>query len=214
MKDIFTPQDKSRWEGSDHAGVRQDKNALSRVRVARPQPVTPPEDKRTLPPNGNTQRLPTQHSTRRKREYVMLWVEPVVKSELERRAKRNNLSLSAAGGALLKRALQENIDTEYGALLEPIIRQEIRRHLSSFSSRLALLLVRVAFAAEQTRSLVTNVLSRQPGIKEDPKILETLLDASADAAKSKITAKTPQLERVVAQVTAWFTDANQKEGRK
>lgn len=142
----------------------------------------------------------------------MLWVEPLVKEELERRAKRNKMSLSAAGGALLARGLQEDIDVAYGALLEPVIREEIRRQMQSYSSRIALLLVRVAFASEQTRNLVTNILARQPGM--EPDLLDKLLDSSANAAKSKITAKTPQLEQIIAEVKAWFTDQlSDREGQ-
>jgi hypothetical protein len=136
----------------------------------------------------------------------MLWVDPVVKDELARRAKRNGLSLSAAGSELLKRGLQQNIDMEYGALLEPVIRHEIRRQMQTYSSRIALLLVRVAFAAEQTRNLTTNILDRvldRPR-GQYPEILDQILDSSASSAKSKITAKTPQLERIINEVKSWF----------
>src|SRR4051794_15183590 len=106
IKDIFKTHDKEWGESSPHAGVGQDKYALPRERVPSRRPVTDADGGRTLPPNGNRQQPPAQHSTSRKREYVMLWVEPVVKSELERRAKRNKLSLSATGSTLLKKALQ------------------------------------------------------------------------------------------------------------
>src|SRR5688572_30082832 len=114
-KDIFKPHSKRQWETTPHAGVGQDNNALSRERIPMVQAVADRDIRRTLPLNGIPHQPTTPHSTRRKREYVMLWVDPIVKSELERRAKRNGLSLSATGSALLKRALQENIDTEYGA---------------------------------------------------------------------------------------------------
>jgi hypothetical protein len=139
-------------------------------------------------------------------------VSPVVKAELQRRAERNNLSLSATGGALLEKAVQESIDMEYGALLEPVIREAIGRQMRSYSSRIALLLVRVAFSAEQTRALVTNILDRQPGV--DPDVLSTLLDHSANVAKRKITAKTPQLQRIIAEVESWFTERGETEGGK
>src|SRR4051794_22938887 len=116
INDIFQTRDKQRWESQPHGGVGQDKNALTRERMASRQPVTDADDRRTLPRNGKVHPAKARHSTSRKREYVMLWVEPVVKSELERRAKRNNLSLSATGGALLQSALQNQVDMEYSAL--------------------------------------------------------------------------------------------------
>jgi hypothetical protein len=203
-RNIFQQQQHHTLGKTPHGGVGQDKNAPERVRGAIRQAVTDSFSPQTHTTNTKTEAPRPASSRRRKLTYIMLWVEPVVKDELARKAKQNGLSLSATGGQLLKRGLQESIDMQYGAFLEPIIRQEIRRQMHSFSSRIALLLVRVAFAAEQTRSLVTNVLARQPGVK--PEILDTLLDSSANAAKSKITAKTPQLERILTEVENWFTE--------
>jgi hypothetical protein len=73
---------------------------------------------------------------------------------------------------------------------------------------MALLLVRVAFSSEQTRSLVTNILSRQPDLSAEA--LNDILDRSAEAAKSKITRKNPELEKVIAEVKEWFS--NKEEG--
>ena len=52
-------------------------------------------------------------------------------------------------------------------LLQPIIEQAIRRQMGALSTRLAWLLVRVAFDAGQTRSLVTNILGRQAGVSPE-----------------------------------------------
>jgi hypothetical protein len=208
-QNIFEQQQNHTRGETPHGGVGQDKNALPRVRGASGQVVTESFSPRTQTSNTKTQAARPASRDKRKLTYIMLWVEPVVKAELERRAKRNGLSLSSTGGQLLKRGLQQNIDMEYGALLEPIIRHEIRRQMQTYSSRIALLLVRVAFAAEQTRNLVTNILARQPGVAPD--LLNKLLDSSANSAKNKITAKTPQLERIINEVKGWFRDQADEE---
>jgi hypothetical protein len=69
-------------------------------------------------------------------------------------------------------------------------------------TRLASLLVRVAFDSGQTRSLVTNILSRQPGVDQD--VLKAILDGSSKTAKSNIGRKTPQLEELIAAVEKWL----------
>lgn len=207
IRNIFENRQSRGGEKKSHGGVRQDKYVLSRERVAAAQVVTDLSSPRTQPVTPKLLRSRNGSSTKRKRTYIMLWVEPVVKAELERRAQRNGLSVSATGATLLKRALQQNIDMEYGALLEPIIRQEIRRQMANFSSRIALLLARNAFSSEQTRNLVTNILARQPEapqMSEDT--LNRILDSSADAAKHKITAKTPQLERILTEIKGWFKE--------
>jgi hypothetical protein len=145
-----------------------------------------------------------------------LWVKPVVKAELKRIAEQESnkkkeekeVSISAVGGAFLEKALQTNLDMQYGTLLQPIIREAIAKQMGSMSTRLAFLLVRVAFASEQTRSLVTNVLSRQQGVT--PSVLNEILDGSSKAAKGKITHRTPQLEELITEVDRWFQTEDNK----
>jgi hypothetical protein len=144
-----------------------------------------------------------QSNRKRKNVQVVSWVRPVVKAELQRIADAEGLSVSSVSAAFLEQALQQNLHTQHAALLDPIIEKAIRKHMRSYSTRLAVLLVRVAFASEQTRSLVTNILGRQPGVTTT--ILNQILDGSSKAAKGKITYKTPQLESIIAEVEQWFT---------
>jgi hypothetical protein len=106
-----------------------------------------------------------------------------VKTELQRIAEREGLSVSGAGGAFLEKALQQHVDMQYSALLQPIIREAIVKQMRSISTRLAFLLVRVAFASEQTRSLATNILGRQPGMSPD--VLNEFLTAAVKQQKVK-----------------------------
>jgi hypothetical protein len=212
IRKIFPQQQKTPTGKATDAGVGQDKGALGDARLSSAQASRTTRTQRARPTTENIVRSPITNTARRKREKLTLWVNPVVKAELQRRAASNKLSLSSTGGALLEKSLQQSVDMEYGALLEPAIREEIRRNMRSYSSRIALLLVRVAFSAEQTRALVTNILDRQPGV--DPDILTTLLDHSANAAKRKITAKSPQLQRIIAEVESWFTEREETKGGK
>src|SRR3954451_22565011 len=144
IQKIFQQQQKPTTVRTSDAGVGQDKTALTRDRAASSQVAPRRNMPRSESLNNRSQRTTPVNRGRKRTIELSLWVDPVVKDEIARRAKRNNLSISATGGALLRRALQQSIDMEYGALLEPIIREEIRRQMRSYSSRLALLLVRVA----------------------------------------------------------------------
>src|SRR4051812_45700514 len=206
---IFQHRAKPVGKAKDDAGVGRDKNAAGRKRPATFQPVTPATSSRTSPSNADTPAVSPDSNTKHKRAYIMLWVNPVVKEELERRSRRNGLSLSATGGALLERAMQQDLDMEYGALLEPVIRQVITRHMRNYAQ----LFFRIAFSSEQTRALVTNILSRQPvDIDEDmlaahPDTLDALLDSTAHVAREKIMQKSPQLQRIIAE----FEQEGEKE---
>ncbi len=136
---------------------------------------------------------------------VTVWVKPAVKAELQRRAEREGLSLSATGAAFLEKAMQTAIDMQYGTLLEPIIERTINKHLRSRDNRLAILLVRSLFSTEQTRSLVTNILGRQPGVSQP--VLEHILNGSSSVAKRNITRLTPQLKAIIEEVEQWMQEA-------
>src|SRR4051812_40024252 len=120
IRNVFEHQAVSGGGEEPDAGVWQDKNAAARKRAASSQPVTPGAASRTSAANADTAPPSASSGAKNKRTYIMLWVNPVVKEELERRSRRNGLSLSATGGALLERAMQQDLDMEYGALLEPV----------------------------------------------------------------------------------------------
>lgn len=147
-----------------------------------------------------TKILRSQKRTNRKRKTVplTLWVKPVVRETIERIVKQEGLSLSKVGGSLLEKALQQQLDIEYAGLIQPVIEKAIKQEMHAYSNRLALLLVRVAFASEQTRGIVTNILSRQPGVT--PEILTEILDGSSKTAKRNISRRTPQLETLITEL--------------
>ena len=207
-QNVFLNQSHSVIKQQQNLGVRQDKGASKSARIATIQPAPREKVTRAQELNNDTPRSQNKPITKRKTTHLTLWVKPTVKAELKRLAEQEGLSVSSVGAAFLEKAMQTNLDMQYGALLQPIIREAIAKQMRSMSTRLAFLLVRVAFASEQTRSLVTNVLGRQQGVT--PSVLNEILDGSSKAAKGKITHRTPQLEEIIAEVEQWF----QKEDSK
>jgi hypothetical protein len=189
-------------------GVRQDKPRAPTARIASPQPAPLKKVMRPHQVNNNPFRSQKRPTPKRKTVHLTLWVKPVVKAELERTAEQEGLSVSATGGAFLEKALQQNVDMHYSALLQPVIEQAIRKQMRSYSSRIAVLLVRSLFTSEQTRSLATNILGRQPGVT--PEVLKSILDGSSKTAKGNITRITPQLADLIKEVERWI----QQEGDK
>jgi hypothetical protein len=205
---VFSNQANTTKSKDAHGDVGQDKRAKTRARIPSPQPARSHIPMRAQPTDNKTPRSQNTPVAKRRTVQLTLWTNPIVKAEIQRIAKREGVSDSAVGAAFLEKALQQNADLEYGALLRPIIESAIQANLQTMSTRLALLLVRVAFASEQTRSLVTNILKRQPGLSSEA--LDDILDRSAEAAKSKITKKTPQLEELIAEVRDWLQATDNK----
>jgi hypothetical protein len=198
--------------GVANAGGRfgmQDKVRTSSVRPRSRQPVRDTISTRTDPMMEKDTRSqnPTGHKTQR--VLVGLWIEPVVKAELQRLAAQEGLTVSAAGAVLLKQALQNNVNMQYSELLTPIIEAAIDKRMRQRDSRLAWLLVRVAFDTGQTKSLVTNILGKQQGMTEDA--LKNILAMSQRTAKGNITRKTPQLAELMEALEKWLAEEQEKD---
>jgi hypothetical protein len=174
---------------------RQDNPAPSPAPLPSPQPAPPKNTIRTAP--KNTQMPPPRQKKTRlgKDVQLSLWVRPVVKAELERVAKREGLSVSSAGEALLEKALQQDMYTQHGALLETILDRAVGRHMRTYSDRNAGLQARNLQKTELVFSLVTNILGRMPGMDEET-ITKILSDAD-DAANASITRTTLKQRKIV-----------------
>ena len=176
---VFLKQSHSVINQKPNLGVRQDKRANFSARIASQQPASLKKVMRAQQLKKDTPRSQNKPIAKRRTVQLTLWVKPIVKTELKRLAQQEGLSISSVGAAYLEKAMQTNLDMQYSALLQPIIESAIAKQMRSMSTRLAFLLVRVAFASEQTRSLATNILGRQQGVT--PSVLNEILDGSSKA---------------------------------
>lgn len=190
-------------------GVRQDKDRNSCDRAASPQPAAVNKFTRSQATSRFSARSTKGECDNRRAVPVQVWVSPLVKDELSRIASSDGLSLSSAGAALLTRGLQQNVDMQYGALLRPIIETVIAKQIAGIATRLTWLLVRIAFDAGQTRSLITNILGRQQGVTQP--LLKTILDSSARSAKANIMRRTPQISDLINSVEQWMLQNDRGE---
>ena len=190
--------------------VGQDKGAPKRERIATIEPASHENSTRTQQTKTNAYRTQKRLHPKRKTVAVTFWMSPVERAQLQQIAQRKGLSMSQTGRAFVVHMLEEQLETQQGALLETIIDKSIRKHMRLYSSRIAVLLVRSLFTSEQTRSLATNVLGRQPGVT--PKELNEILDGSSRAAKRNITHVTPQLTQLIAEVEQWIEEGEKLHG--
>jgi len=208
LRQVFSLQSNGAAGDAGRRFGGQDKARIASARTATPQPavVTASPRAKTVHPNGT--RTTKGNSAKSTRVHLDLWVNPIVKTHLQRIAAQEGLSMSKAGAALLERSLQQTIDMQYHALLTPVIETTIKKEIRSFSNRIAMLLARTLFASEQTRSITTNILGRMPEINDD--LLKHILVMSQKAAKSNLSRKTsPEL---VAAIEQWllFPDTDEK----
>jgi hypothetical protein len=187
-----------------HGDVRQDKRAKTSARIASPQAARSHIPMRAEALTTITPRSQKPPIANGRKEQLCLWVDPIVKAEIQRRAKREGLYPSTVGANLLKKGLQADLDIEYGALLTPVFENTLKRYMTARDNRLASLLVRACIAIEQTRSISVNTLGRQP--KVNPRVLNEILDRSLEDAKKKITNRSPELKELIKELHSWIVD--------
>jgi hypothetical protein len=207
---VFTRQSSTANGQQLLRSVRQDNPTPPRERIASTQPASHETIMRTHGTETNAHRTQKRLHPKRKTIAVTFWMSPVERAQLQQVAQRKGLSVSLTGRAFVVHMLQEQLATQQGALLETIIDKSIGKHMRAYSTRLAVLLVRSLFTSEQTRSLATNILGRQPGIT--PKELNEILDGSSRAAKRNITHVTPQLTQLIAEVEQWIEEGEKLHG--
>jgi hypothetical protein len=192
-----------------YAGVWQDKDASSRVRIASSQPVIVGNTPRTLSQNTKSTHVQNRVN-RRKLRQVASWVDEPIIVQLQELARSQGLSMSQTIHDLLKEILRQKFHQQQAATLPSIIEKAVAKSNRSMATRLSWLLVRIAFDTGQTRVLATNTLGMQKGMTQDS--LKEILVTADSRTKANLTRRTPQLTDLMEAVEKWLLEG-EKEGK-
>jgi hypothetical protein len=155
-----------------------------------------------------------KHSSKRQTVSLTLWVSPSLKAALTHMAIQEGLSISSIGTTGLEEWVHQKLHKQHEALLYPVIRQIIREELQTFGNRIVFFLMRIAFASEQARILITNVLDRllrREGVPEHT--FTTLVDQSNRMARRNIIQKTPQVQSLLDEWEGLFHNTREEGTR-
>ena len=188
--------------------VRQDKDRFSSDLIGTAQPASVKQAKRSHPTNPKNTRSQNRPVPKTRAVHLNLWLQPIVKAELQRLVEQEGLSVSATGAALLEAAIHQKLNIQQGVLLQPIIKTAIHEAMQGISNRLAFLLARNAFTSEQTRSLATNILGRQDDMTEEK--LKHILAMTKRSAQGNLTRRNPELEELIAAIKQWLDHAEEE----
>jgi hypothetical protein len=159
-----------------NAGVRQDKYPPGRIDVFSDQPqsaaVPPISAKAASPPaNPPADNRPKHHGSET-RQTVQIWGRAplATKAKILAMKEAQGLSESEVVVNLVQKALQIDGDVQYGAMLRPVIQDQIHKDIQSYSNRNATINFQALYAAEQNRLLSIHIL----------RFLTDLVDASEE----------------------------------
>lgn len=157
---------------------------------------------------------PNKRSSKRQTVKLTVWLKPAVYDEIQRIATHGHLSLSKTGAAALEEWVHQQIHRQHETLLYPIIRQIIREELRTFGNRMVFFLMRIAFAAEQSRILITNILDRLLRLVHAPEqTFTTLVDQSNKMAQRNIINKSPQIKTLIDEWERSFPERREEGSR-
>jgi len=190
--------------------VWQDKRGTSSDRTGSRQPASVQNGSRSPGVSTTIPRSQTGHAAKMKAAPLQVWVNPIVKAEIKRMAEINGVSASAQGAALLEEILRQTLHIQQAATLETVLEKIIAKAHRSLATRMAWLLVRIAFDTGISRVLTTNMLGRQNGMTE--KEFNDILATADKRTKANLMRKTPQLTELVEAVEQWLL-AGEEEGK-
>jgi hypothetical protein len=201
---IFQHQTKINHEHKTHGGVGQDKDAVPSVRQALQQPVMLSETPRTPPRITKFPRV-QNHSTTRKLHQVAAWVDEPIILQLQDLARVQHLSMSQTIRGLLTDILRQKFHQQQAATLPELIDQAVAKANRAMATRMAWLLIRIAFDVGHIKVLATNTLGMQEGMTEES--LKDILQTADKRTKANLTRKTPQLTELMQTVEQWLLQA-------
>jgi hypothetical protein len=153
---------------------------------------------------ARTQNLPTP---RVKLVHSTVHFKPLVRADLAHLAAKKGVSFSQVVNDACECYAAATLEEKYKASLKTELRQVIREELAAFGHRIVYFLLRIAFAAEHARLLITNVLKillQSRGQYHETRFA-ALVDATAKTAKRNILRNNPQMKAALAQFWASFT---------
>ena len=109
-----------------------------------------------------------------------------LKAALQRLAAQEGKSDSATARAFLARGVQANIDMQYGAMLRPVIQDQIHKDIQSYSNRNYSMNYQALYAAENARLLTIHVLSFVTDLVDASNELVPIITACQENAMENI----------------------------
>jgi hypothetical protein len=157
-----------------NAGVRQDKYPPGRIEVASDQPQSARTQQKSAktappPPKPPADNRPKHHGSET-RQTAQIWGRAPfpTKAKILAIANAQGLTESEVVVNLVHKALQIDGDVQYGAMLRPVIQDQIHKDIQSYSSKNYNMNFQALYAAEDNRLLTIHVL----------RFLTDLVDAS------------------------------------
>ena len=180
-------------EGATNAGVVQDKETPRRFNIASEQPsnVHGVAFQRKTDEKTPAFQRPKHHGSQKRQVVPVTGCVPrFIADQLEQmrdQGGKQKLSMSAVVADLIIRGVQQRVDMQYGATLEPVIEKSIDRNIQSYSNRTVNIGRQAYYAAEQARILNIHILRFLTDLVDSPDELSLIIKVAQEEAWKHMT---------------------------
>ena len=151
------------------------------------------------------------HSHKRQKVKLYIWVDPPEKIELERIAESEGLSLSQIGRAMIVDGMRQKLRIEREVLATPILEAFFDKKMNQMINRLAEYVSRSVFETGQMRWLYINTLYRDvlhPDKKFTKEEFYNLLETSEKETIKSVKQWNPNIKDMVVAIKQWFKEGD------
>jgi len=152
-----------------------------------------------------------EHSHKRQKVKLYIWVDPPEKIELERIAESEGLSVSQIGRAMIVDGIRQKLRIEREVLATPILEAFFDTKMNQMMNRLAEYVSRSVFETGQLRWLYINTLYREvlhPDKKFTKEEFYKLLETSEKETIKRDKQWNPNIKDMVVAIRQYFKEGD------
>ncbi len=206
-RNVFQHQSHPSNRQRPRGGVRQEGRSHNGALAASSPVSLSPKELSALALNRKLSRSQNPNVVYQKKPKVTMRINPLIHRDLLRKAKEAGIPHSVAAAVIFERAMQLDVDMQYGALLEPVLQRGMAKNLRE-EEKQTLLLARLTYEVGQIRGMVTNILGRTQGVNQE--ILTTIIKESGNSALANITRSTPQVREIMMRLEKWLSETQKR----
>ena len=140
---------------------------------------------------------------------MTLHIDPILKADIQRRAKLNGNSASSEGEAMLEAKAREDLHKQQAENLETTMERIHAKANRRMAKRLAFFLTAILFDVGETKVLTTNLLGMQKGMTEA--MLKDVLTDADKQTRRRLSRKYPELTEFTQAIEAWLLAEEEDE---
>ena len=209
-QNIFQNQSKQLKNGESHGGVGQDKTGGVSGRRASGEPASDYQGSDRAPSETKSHRSKSGSTPSRAKVPMTFHIDPILKSDIQRRAKLNGNSASSEGEAMLEEKAREDLHKQQITSLETTMERIHAKANRRMAKKLAFFLTAILFDVGETKVLTTNLLGMQKGMTEE--MLKDILRDADKQTRRRLSRKYPELTGFTKDIEEWLLSDEEESG--